>query len=145
MTAEIPAWYEAEQPRKIIATIRELGDIARRLAALDHDHRFLGLADCSAHIGRMLQSQVTSGFSHGWDRMIAPSNGTCIVGQLWDQLREIRHGWMIVRMVEAGQAWDETDAAYEALGELEKITPDLGMAYSIAVAVAGSGARRAAA
>lgn len=120
-------WHHDAEARAIRETIAELGNIAARLDEIDHRHRFLGLADAAAAVGRLVQHEERAGMGQAWEKLLRPSNGTSAVGQLWDQLASIRRGWMEARLAAEGhgfplqraeswRAWDALDAATPEVG-----------------------------
>lgn len=122
-------WHHDAEARAIREAIAELGNIAARLEEIDHRHRFLGLADAAATVGRLLRCEQRAGMGEAWQNVLRPSNGTSAVGQLWDQLAAIRRGWIEARLAtdghdfplqraESWHAWDALDAATPEVGEL---------------------------
>ena len=131
ISPEPPApWHETVQVRRIFAAIDELGTIAARLDAIDHEHRFLGIADAGATLGRLIVHEERSGLGQDWRRVLRPSNGGSAVAQLWDQLASIRDAWIHAQMRAAGHAVPYhalpdglADAAWAAWDALEQATP----------------------
>lgn len=121
---EGPAWNQTGAARAIYAAIAELGQIAVRLEALDHQHRFLGLSAMGAEIGRVILTERRVGFAQGFEMALAPSNGTCIVAELWQQLVELRHQWIAARLREQGFLERfESEASADAYDDLAALAP----------------------
>lgn len=125
--APLAPWHHDAEARAIRDAIAELGNIAARLEEIDHRHRFLGLADAAATVGRLVRCEERAGMGEAWQAVLRPSNGTSAVGQLWDQLAAIRRGWIEAQLAAEGHGFPlkraESWCAWDAL---DAVTPEVG-------------------